>query len=326
MNDKAAVEPQSLDPNVFAVLIPDSDPTKAAFRLQHNAIYYHPSVGGIADQPTIASRDTTPAASTEVEDKNLERLLLTFDSRPKDPQRGWQFGTDPNTSDVLLGYRGTQGISAHHFSITVNENLQAVLYDRSRWGTIVSYNDQAKNELRKSFRWCLSPKPGETMTWQTILFSASGSRKIKFSIEFPNHGAAHPDYLANLQDVFDESGSALPPVGALGLDSNPTTAAPSQPLTPSQRPVYLIDELIGEGGFGAVYTVRDASTWELHAGKTFRRTYRNQPKGLKRKLEKESWWKSIQNEVDIMKGNPHVRRAPLNIRNLANCSSPTSPR
>lgn len=72
-------------------------------------------------------------------------------------------------------------------------------------------------------------------------------------MEFPNHEAGRPEYLTNQQAFFeesDESKAVLPPLDELGMESNPSTAAPGRPRTPRQRPIYLNDEFIGRSQFG----------------------------------------------------------------------------
>ncbi|KAK1809754.1 hypothetical protein LTR12_015883 [Friedmanniomyces endolithicus] len=44
-------------------------------------------------------------------------------------QNNIRFGTDPNHCHVLLGHRGTQGISGQHYTISVNQDLSAA-HDR----------------------------------------------------------------------------------------------------------------------------------------------------------------------------------------------------
>ena len=86
--------------------------------------------------PTIDSREATLAEEPELEDEGLganDRLIVTFsevfrglkDKALKDQnlKDGLQFGTDPRSSHILLGYRGTRGISAKQYVITVDDDL-----------------------------------------------------------------------------------------------------------------------------------------------------------------------------------------------------------
>lgn len=152
------------DQSVFAVLIPYDQKSRArgAFRLRENAHCYHKSTESIADEPTISSREPTPAlqSPSQANYEYTDRIVLTFKQKPKDPLRGWQFGTNPHSSDVLLGYRGTKGISGRHFCITITERFRVELQEDSAHGTAVGYNGQAEDEVRKKTTWLLSFEPG----------------------------------------------------------------------------------------------------------------------------------------------------------------------
>lgn len=148
------------NPNIFAVLTPCDETNRAqtAFRLLENADRFHRASGGVAEKPTIDSREPTPALSsvpegeTKGERDALERIILTFDKPPKNPGRGWQFGTS-RASDVLLGHRGTKGISGKQFHIIVDGKGWIFLYDdRSSHGTAVGYNGEKQDEVRKRRR------------------------------------------------------------------------------------------------------------------------------------------------------------------------------
>lgn len=52
----------------------------------------------------------------------------------------------------------------------------------------------------------------------------------------------------------------MPPFNMLGIYSQETTAAPTQPLSPGRRTIYVKSEELGRGEFGRVYRVNDVST------------------------------------------------------------------
>lgn len=92
-------------------------------------------------------------------------------------------------------------------------------------------------------------------------------------IEFPNHAAAHPEYIKNLQAFADRCAAAaearaqVPAVEALGLDSEPTTQAASEAPTPSERLIYYKGRRIGKGQFGEVHLVFRARDGLVFAAK-----------------------------------------------------------
>lgn len=300
------------DHNVFAVLTADDQRNKArsAFKLPENSRWFREAVGGVAEAPTINSREATPAEDTQSENEAYagDRLVITFDKLTDNLQNGIQAGTDPISSHILLGHRGTKGISAKQYSITVNDDLWIWLRDYdSAFGTAVSHNNQNQKEVRKKETWILAYQPGVPNRFGDITIY-SGSLSIK--IEFPNHEAANPRYVENLRafakrckKAAEKSKEEVPVVERLGLDSEPTTQAPSDAQTPGARPVYYNDGSIGEGAFGEVHRAIRMSDGRFLAAKMFKK-----PSTNKRKRNKAgpTWLTGIRREFSLMKDNPHV--------------------
>lgn len=183
------------DPNVFAILTPRDDQNRArtAFGLPENVNRFHKATGGVAEEPTIDSREPTPALSLPLEEKGEEdedatdRIILTFDNPPKDPLKGWQFGTNKASSDIFLGHRGTKGISSRQYNITVDERGWVFLHDyHSSHGSAVGYNYEKQDEVRKKETWILSHGPGIRTQWEDVVIHAGG---LAIKIEFPNQQA-----------------------------------------------------------------------------------------------------------------------------------------
>ncbi|MCJ1255217.1 hypothetical protein MMC24_003033 [Lignoscripta atroalba] len=303
------------DEEVFAVLTPcdQCNLARKAFRLKENVNWYSGAAEGAAEEPTIGSRDPTPAPQSSSEGKfySADRLLLTLNEKPKNPLKGWQFGTDLFSSDVLLGYRGTRGVSGRHFRITITEDLWVELHDDSTYGTAVSYDGRAKNKARIKNTWTLSCGPRQRRQFKDVTIYVPDADGLAFKIEFPNHEAGGTGYLAHLRTFLEESKTALPPVNTIGLDSNPTTAAPSQPQTPHQRPVHIDDGLIGQGQFGEVRKIIDTRNLHSYATKKFHPPQQIQKSRGKRKRDEEQWLEKIRNEIAIMEKNPHPNVMPL---------------
>lgn len=115
------------DYNVFAILTPYKQNHNAiiTFDLPHNAKRFCKGVSSVvAKEPTIDSREPTPglAESSTTENKEAACIVLTFDEEVKDPENVWQFGTRPSTSDILLGHRGTELISAKQYNLTIDDD------------------------------------------------------------------------------------------------------------------------------------------------------------------------------------------------------------
>lgn len=309
------------DPNIFAVLFPCDEKNRArdAFRLQANADWYRKGAEDIAEEPTLGSREPTPALQPDVEGNynSADHIVLTFDKKAKDPQRGWQFGTDPRSCDVLLGHRGTKGVSSRHFCITIAENFWVKLHEDSRFGTAVGYSDEAKDKTRRNNTWLLSFEPRSEWRWDDVKIYVPDVDGLAFSIKFPNHEAGRPEYLSNLRAFIEESRTALPPVTSLGLNSNPPTATPSKPQTPHQCPIYLGYEFLGRGEFGEVRRVINTQNGQFYAAKRFYPPSQSKKSHRKRKLDEENWIERIRREIAIMKNNPHVSvKASFHASNL----------
>lgn len=294
------------DHKVFAVLTPCDPKNKAssAFKLQQNSNWFQGAVGGVAEEPTLDSREANPAEdlSSDDEDDATDRLVLTFDKLLKEPLNGIQFGTS-QSSHVVLGYRGTKGISAKQYNITVDDDLRIWLHDyHLTHGTAVGYSSQNQKEVRKKEKWILAYKPGLQNRFGTITIHSGG---LIIQIEFPNHAAGAPQYVENLRKFVSkcqETESSIPAIGALGLESEATTQAPSKCPTPSERLIYYDDGRIGGGSFGEVHRVVRAMVGKLFVAKRFK------PPSTKRKLggDNPAWLETVRREFRVMKDHPHV--------------------
>ncbi|KAL9003068.1 MAG: hypothetical protein Q9188_004035 [Gyalolechia gomerana] len=131
---------------------------------------------------------------------------------PKDLSKGWQFGTSPSSSDILWGGGRTKGISARHFNITVANNLRVMLHEDSTYGTAVSYDGEAKTEVRKRNTWILSFEPGAHRQWTEVIVHVPNTTGLVFTIDFPNQMLGPPNYIAHLRELISASNVALPQV------------------------------------------------------------------------------------------------------------------
>ena len=130
-------------PNVFAVLTTHDQKNKAAsaFELEHNSRWFCKATGGVAVEPTINNRETTPAEDPQSDDDDdeeasaVDRLVVAFDKllALDNLQNGLQLGTNPASSHVLLGHRGTKGISGKQVS-------RLLLYERIHHTAIHMYS------------------------------------------------------------------------------------------------------------------------------------------------------------------------------------------
>jgi hypothetical protein len=233
-----------------------------------------------------------------------------------------QLGTNPILSHILLGHRGTKGVSAKQCNITVDYNLCVWLHDyHSRHGSAVGHNGQNQNQVRKSETWILAFEPGEENPFGEITIH-SGSLAVE--IKFVNHAAADPQYVENLRTFLNKCKEAaqrskenLPAVSSLGLSSEPPTEMPTEPPAINDMPIYFHDQLLGKGAFGEVHKVIRIRDRKVLAAKTFRTPvnvkkttkFDEKPAKHKRKLDEmadPTWLIGIRREFTLMKETPHV--------------------
>jgi len=317
------------DHNVFAILTgcDGKDRANSAFRLPENSTWFRPSFGGVAVRPTIDSRQTTPAEDADSEEEELsvmDRLVVTFDEllKARNIGNGVQLGTNVSSSHILLGHRGTKGVSAKQCNITVDDDLCIWLHDyRSGYGTAVGYSGQNQREVRKSETWILAYKPGEENPFGKITIHA-GSLAIE--VKFINHATGEPQYVEALRaflrkckDAGQECKENISTFGELGLSSEPSTGVPTETRTIYDTPMYFRDQLLGRGAFGEVHKIIRIRDGRVLAAKTFKpignvvqsTRSRAKPVNKKRTLEEmidPAWLMGIRREFTLMKENPHV--------------------
>ncbi len=298
------------DPDLIATLIPvdESYYAESAFSLPDNEKRWIPPTQGRDEGPAISSREPTPARSLPQdgsEDHSKKHCLrLTFKQEPKDPAKGYAFGTDQQKCDVLLGARGVRDTSSVHFHITfdvIRGEKRLVLRDSSTNGSAVSYDGQAEHEVRHHFTWILNldkPKSqnGDEQEWKVQVHV----RRLKFKFNLASHRTCEAKYNEKVDEFLKLSQTTGPPLGGLSIESHITEVAPSQSRTPGQRPIYIRAGLLGEGSFGRVKRVIDVSTGAIYARKTF-----HQPPSAK-DHQRQRWLNQIRREIRIMREHPHL--------------------
>ncbi|KAK0264617.1 hypothetical protein LTR35_017312 [Friedmanniomyces endolithicus] len=311
--------------NVFLYLTSADSRNKASsvIKLPKNSRWYCDAQGGVEGEPTVTSRDPTPAPDEVEEDAPdhtsldvTERLAITFTGLQEacqdgsvpvqSAEAGVVFGTDPRFCHVVLGFRGTVGISRNYFAIRTDSSHQIVLADLgSTHGTAVETNGQNRDQRRSWDQWILTGQPGSDDRFSTIIVWLG---ELALNLVLPNHHKSSPRYLERLtnftkawgvsESVRKEETFAL---NALDLQSHLTTQAPSGSHTPSSTPIYYRDRRIGQGAFGQVHRVIKMSDGKYYAAKTFTR----KDKKRERDSSDPRWLASIRREFTLVNENPH---------------------
>ena len=122
--------PRIMSPEDLSSLLVFVEPAGAvapiAFKYPENAKYhrYGRARAALTDDDDDDSRDSdqsTDTPNSKVLDVSAKAYLaLSFDPGPKDLSKGFVFGSDPQTCDVLLAKDKISGVSGNHFSINVD--------------------------------------------------------------------------------------------------------------------------------------------------------------------------------------------------------------
>ncbi|KAI9703370.1 MAG: hypothetical protein M1836_007938 [Candelina mexicana] len=247
------------DPRLIVTLEAINPTAERAWNRSENrdrCSYSSESVGEVVDIP---SRETTPAPGWRG-----SQIQLTFDKKPTNIEKGFVFGSDPQTCDVLLGDWGA-GFSRQHFRITFNSRGQVILEDTSRIITCVNYKGEDPPD-RNHFIWILFDR------YKNIEVTLNKGEKIelKFKVQWPERSkSSRTEYKAHRDAYIDERRNALPSLSQLGVESQQTTALLTAQHSPRQQSIYLTEEELGCGAFGTVYKAVNVSTGNKYAAKEF---------------------------------------------------------
>lgn len=286
--------------HLIATLIPSDDKERArtAFLLPENKERHQGPTGLSQTGPVLSSHQTTPEdtnATDEVPFGLPHRLRLRWIDGRKIPAKGITFGSDPNICDVLLTYPGITGISGLHFFITFDREGHLYLRDESSHGMAVSYDGQAKAQVRRHFTWRLDLRKSNGRMWSPEVHVPS-HRGLSFKIRLPMR---HQDYLTRVSRFLEKGGDPSASLGGLDI-LNPGTQPPRLDSHLSQRVVFVHGDRLGGGGFSSVYRLIDSSNGFVYVGKYF-----HQSKGQHRLV----WLETIRRQVQIMKNISHVSKS-----------------
>jgi hypothetical protein len=274
------------DPNIIATLVPIRELATRAFQFEHNEERYYPP----ANDTRPFTRENTPYPGEDLKDEDLKdedlkdenpkdedatshRLKLSFDKPPKNVNDGYVCGWGPDCDIQLVDRENlrpgdrdkVEKVSKKHLSFAFDAQRRVILRDSSTYGTTVSYDGKAGNELRSHFTWIIFPD------FETIEVSIPRA-DISFKIKLGKHEDRDEEFFANVDKVFPPSvrmgeGGLATPMLQLDVYSQNTSVASSGTTTLGRGPIYLQHERIGKGTFGKVYRMTDVSTGKPYAGK-----------------------------------------------------------
>ncbi|KAI0502738.1 kinase-like domain-containing protein [Xylaria bambusicola] len=196
-------------------------------------------------------RDTTPVPE---ETPLAPFLRITTDHPPISAFRGFMFGSDEASCDILLAHSRFGGVSAAHFSLQpqINDGARVlILKSHSRNGTYISANEGFNTIL----------------TTQRAIIEHDGDIDIKigrlyFTILFPARGPYQDQWDRNWEAYCDKY-AYTGPIRTFRLSSG------SAMETIPWQDRYFCGIRLGTGSFGIVYHVLERVTGEVRAAKCF---------------------------------------------------------
>ena len=259
--------------NTILIVKPVGPAALNALRSERNtsrlmSFHFEDGASNVSRYEDPRSRESTPYVSRPPE---IE-LHLKFHPKPKDPTRGFVFGTDDDKEtekkcDVVLSEnpdpdpQKKYGISRQHFCIDFNWKSGFLrLNNISRYGTgMRAPSIKNGQRLLKSNNMHML-HPAEQTRVQV------GS--LAFDLFFPERGIHQRQYELNWEAFAENCGHAVPKLGGLGIE-------PQRDITrflvrrESRHNTYFFHDEIGKGEFGSVCKASDHRTAELFAAKQF---------------------------------------------------------
>ncbi len=269
--------------SLLALVDPEGKDAEAAFRFSQNAKCRR--FGRARDALTDDSDDDTSSevdlGAQMIDPGNAANvhLVLSFDPGPKDVSKGFVFGNDPETCDVILAKDKFSGVSGNHFSISVD------------W--------QTGNPLVT----CLTPKEGGTgirilsggiwvpylrNAWKVIDPGIPTTIKIseekRFVVYSPGREHRDSAYGNNLQTYFKKFQNSVPEMAHLRLyDSEPTPLLVSRGRGLTGMEYFTTKTIVGKNIVSC--EARSHQNWvgdsELFTVKRFRYVSEEWPKQAK---------------------------------------------
>ena len=186
----------------------------AVFALPENqGRHLFESVRGVGLIANVISRISLRGRLTDnyvTQSFNRRSIGLSFDQHPRDITRGFVFGSDPKTCDVLLAKTKDTGISANQFSITIDWAYRIPIV------TCLSGNGLKIRVVGRSANEFL-PKN----EWQRLISGTVTNVHVQAGLTLrllnPTRGDLQDAYDLSLQNYFLEYKNAVPELANISL-------------------------------------------------------------------------------------------------------------
>ena len=168
-------------------------------------------------------------------------LALSLNPGPKDVSKGFVFGSDPETCDILLAKDRTSGVSGNHFSVNVDWATGNPLI------TCLAPNHHSGIRILSGSIW----ESYSQTAWQVVepgtITTIKISETIKLAICTPSRESREPAYSNGLQGYLKRCQDAVPEMTHLKLyDPEPTPLLVSRGRGVTGMEYFTISTIVGE--------------------------------------------------------------------------------
>ena len=137
-------------------------------------------------------------------------IALYLNQQPKDITKGFVFGSDPRSCDFLLANTKGTGISANHFSVSID------LVSRDPIITCLSSNSLQVKVIGKRISTTFSKNEWQRLSSGTIT-NVHVTQRLGVTLSNPTRGSLQAAYSQNLHSYFLELKNAVPELANISL-------------------------------------------------------------------------------------------------------------
>ena len=228
--------------SVLVLVDPQGGDARAAFQYSENAKCRR---FGRARDALTGDEETTSdieLSSYILGDANIKRvhLALRFTPGPKDLSKGFVFGSDPDTCDILIAKDKTSGVSGNHFSINVDWRTLNPLI------TCLTPNDGAGIRILSGNIWSLKLQAESNIIEQGTAVIIRIFESMDFVVYCPRRDIRELEYSHNIVKYVERCQDADPEMARLrlhDLDPTPLFVSRSQGLTGMEY--FPINTIVG---------------------------------------------------------------------------------
>ena len=206
--------------SLLVLVDPKGNDAEGALRFSQNVKFRR--FGQSKDALTADSNDTSRGVNLSAQMNNPNvfidvHLAFSFDIHPKDLSKGFVFGSDPETCDVLLAEDKAGGISGNHFSISVDWRTGNPLI------TCLSTNEYHGLRIQSGVGTTVYFRHGWKVLNPESKTTIQISNDMQLVVYTPIRENREPAYSYRLLDYFRKCQDAVPEMNHLKLyDKEPT--------------------------------------------------------------------------------------------------------